>query len=153
MDKTSSMYKYYCSSQAVDKIAKLLIVQTADASTECQRKIWLLERGGRGGVLCSLADTKVQDKMDEKVKQHSALKKLLLEYGYECTYMALPLEHAIVLYKTKFTELTEHLGVRKTEACTLLKKLHMLAIICLHNIIKCRRHLEACHKPGARRLL
>ena len=89
--------------------------------------MWLLEGG-----YC--ANTKVQDKIDEKMKQHGALKDLLLEYGYECAYMAFPLGHVGAIYNTYFMALTEYLGVPKTEACTLLKKLHMHAITCLHNI-------------------
>ena len=113
-------------------------------TVERRRKIWLLEGG-----YC--ADTKVQDKIDEKMEQHGTLRELLLEYGYHCIYMAFPLGHAGAIYKPNFTVLTEQLGVPKTEAHTMLKKLHIHAIICLHNIIKCRRHLEACHRHGARR--
>ena len=53
-----------------------------------QRKIWLLEGGGGVGYC---ADTKVQDKIDEKMEQHGTLQELLLEYGYHCIYMAFPL--------------------------------------------------------------
>ena len=113
---------------------------------ERQRKIWLLKGG-----YC--ADTKVQDKIDEKIKQEGALKDLLLEYGYECIYMAFPLGHAGTIYKTNFTALTKYLGVSKPEACLLMKKLHMHAFTSLNNIIRCRRHLEACHKHGGHRLL
>ena len=111
---------------------------------ERPRKIWLLEGG-----YC--ADTKVQDKIDEKMQQHDELKKLLMQYGYECIYMAFPLGHAGAIYKINFTALTEHLGVPKTAARKMLKDLHMHAITCLHSIIMCRRHLEARHKHGAYR--
>ena len=113
-------------------------------TVERRRKIWLLEGG-----YC--ADTKVQDKIDEKMEQHRTLRELLLEYGYHCSCMAFPLGHAGAIYKPNFTVLTEQPGVPKTEARTMLKKLHIHAIVCLHNIIKCRRHLEACHRHGARR--
>ena len=79
---------------------------------------------------------------DDKMKQHEALSKLLLEYGYECIYMAFPLGHAGAIYKADFTASSEHPAGPETEACTMLK-LHIHAITCIHNIIKCRRHLEA----------
>ena len=59
------------------------------------------------------ADTKLRDKIDENMKQHDELKKMLMQYGYECIYMAFPLGHAGAIYKNNFTALTEHLGVPK----------------------------------------
>ena len=91
-------------------------------TVERPRKLWLLEGG-----YC--ADTKVQDKIDEKMEQHGTLRELLLEYGYHCIYSAFPLGHAGAIYKANFSVLTEQLGVPKTEARTMLKKLHMHAII------------------------
>ena len=97
---------------------------------ERRRNIWILERG-----YCT--DTKVQDEIDEKMKQHKTLRELLFEYGYHVTHTAFPLGNAGTLYTAKFTVLAEQLGVPRKEACTMLKKLHMHAITSLHRIIKC----------------
>ncbi|KAL3132095.1 hypothetical protein ABBQ32_008705 [Trebouxia sp. C0010 RCD-2024] len=85
---------------------------------------------------------KDEDKMAEKLAQHEPLLEQLTQYGYEVKYLPIPLGHTGTLYKSDLTALTE-LGVSKKEATSILKKLHMHAVTCLHNIIKSRRHLKA----------
>ena len=99
-----------------------------------QRRIWLMEGG-----YCS--DTKFEEKLAEKTVQHERLIELLKIYGYDVRLGPMPLGYAGTVYTTNLSVLQEF-GLNRSEAKTVLKRLHLHAIKCLHNIVKERRYLE-----------
>ena len=85
--------------------------------------------------------------MEEKLVQHEPLAELLTHYGYEVKYLPVPLGHAGTMYKSSLVALTK-MGISRKEAMSILRKLHTHAVLCLHDIIKTRRHLEARCRHG-----
>ena len=102
--------------------------------TERPRRVWIIEGG-----YC--ADTKYDEKMDNKLMQHEPLIELSTQYGYEVQYLPVPLGHAGTVYKSDLVMLTE-IRMSRKEAMSILKKLHTRAVLCLHNIINTRRHMR-----------
>jgi len=62
-------------------------------------------------------------------------------YGYDVQLRPMPLGYAGTIYNCNLSMLQD-LGLQRTVAIGVLKKLHTHAILCLHNIIKERRYLE-----------
>ncbi len=98
-----------------------------------QRKIWIVEGG-----YC--ADTRYAEKVAEKNEQHEKLVDMLKMFGYDVQLRPMPLVYAAI-YNCNLSMLQD-LGLQRTVAKEVLKKLHTHAILCLHNIIKERRYLE-----------
>ncbi|DBA96641.1 TPA: hypothetical protein ACH3X1_015499 [Trebouxia sp. C0004] len=69
-------------------------------------------------------------------KHHLA--DMLKMYGYHVQLRPMPLGYAGTIYNCNLTMLQD-LGLQRTVAKGVLKKLHTQAILCLHNIIKERR--------------
>ena len=99
-----------------------------------QRKIWIVEGG-----YC--ADTRYVEKMAEKNEQHEKLVDMLKMYGYDVHLRPMPLGYAGTIYNCNLSMLQD-LGLQRTVAKGVLKKLHMHAITSLHNMIKERRYLQ-----------
>ncbi len=99
-----------------------------------QRKIWIVEGG-----YC--ADTRYAEKVAEKNEQHEKLVDMLKMYGYDVQLRPMPLGYAGTIYNCNVSMLQD-LGLQRTVAKGVLKKLRTHAILCLHNIIKERRYLE-----------
>ena len=87
------------------------------------------------------ADTRYVEKMAEKNEQHEKLVDMLKMYGYDVHLRPMPLGYAGTIYNCNLSMLHD-LGLQRTVAKGVLKKLHMHAITSLHNIIKERRYLE-----------
>ena len=100
-----------------------------------QRKIWIVEGG-----YC--ADTRYAEKVTEKNEQHEKLVDMLKMYGYDVQLRPMPLGYAGTIYKCNLSMLQD-LGLQRTVAKNVLKKVHTHAIMCLHNIMKERRYLES----------
>ena len=98
-----------------------------------QRKIWIVEGG-----YC--ADTRYAEKVTEK-NEHEKLVDMLKMYGYDVQLRPMPLGYAGTIYNCNLSMLQD-LGLQRTVAKGVLKKMHTHAILCLHNIIKERRYLE-----------
>ena len=96
-----------------------------------QRKIWI--------GYC--ADTRYAEKVAEKNEQHEKLVDMLKMYGYDVQLRPMPLGYAGTIYNCNLSMLQD-LGLQRTVAKGVLKKLHTHAILCLHNIIKERRYLK-----------
>ncbi len=79
--------------------------------------------------------------MAEKNEQHEKLVDMLKMYGYDVHLRPMPLGYAGTIYNCNLSMLQD-LGLQRTVAKGVLKKLHMHAITCLHNIIKERRYLK-----------
>ena len=106
------------------------------------RKVWLIEGG-----YCS--DTRYEGKMAEKTQQHQQVVHLLTMCGYDVHLRPMPLGYSGTLYKTNLTTLTD-IGISRTQAVSVIKKLHLHAIVCLQHIITARRHLEKVCRSGQR---
>ena len=98
------------------------------------RRVWILKGG-----YCS--DTMYHEKLQEKTQQHQALVNMLTSYGYDVHLLPFPLGLAGTIYKSNCDALQD-LGLGRSSSLTTLRKLHVHAIKCLHNIIKARRYLE-----------
>ena len=81
------------------------------------------------------------EKVAEKNEQHEKLVDMLKLYGYDVYLRPMPLGYAGTIYNCNLLMLQD-LGLQRTVAKGVLKKLHMHAITSLHNIIKERRYLE-----------
>ena len=95
------------------------------------------------GGYCSdtkFADTKFEDKLAETLK-HERLIELLKFYVYDVWLGPMPLGYASTIYTNNLSVLPEF-GLNRSAAKTVLQRLHMHAISCLHNIVKARRYLE-----------
>ena len=99
-----------------------------------QRKIWIVEGG-----YC--VDTRYAEKMAQKNEQHEKLVDMLKMYGHDVHLRPMPLGYAGTIYNCNLSMLQD-LGLQRTVAEGVLKKLHMQAVTSLHNIIKERRYLE-----------
>ena len=89
------------------------------------RKIWPME-----GRYCS--DTEFKEKLAEKTVQHV---KILRTYGYDVRPGPMPLGYAGTIYINNLSVLQE-LGLSRSAAKTVLKRLHLHAISCLHNLLR-----------------
>jgi len=108
---------------------------TSHIGRSCRRrKVWVLEVGYG-------SDTKYEEIWQTKTEQHQTLIRLLTHFGYEVHLRPLPLGVAGTIYKTNLTTLVD-LGITRHQSSGTLRKLHIHAISCLHNIIKERRYLE-----------
>ena len=87
------------------------------------------------------ADTRYAEKVAEKNEQHEKLVDMLKLYGYYVHLRPMPLGYAGTIYNCNLSMLQD-LGLQRTVAKGVLKKLHMHAVTSLHNIIKERRYLE-----------
>ena len=101
-----------------------------------RRRVWILEVGYN-------SDTKYEEKFQEKTQQHQPLVNALTQWGYDVHLRPLPLGFAGTIYKSNPTTLAD-LGITRYQSLSVLRKLHIHAITCLHNIIKGRRYLERC---------
>ena len=84
------------------------------------RKIWPMERG-----YCS--DTRFEEKLAEKTVQHDRLVGILKTYGYDVRLGPMPLGYAGTIYGSNRSVLQE-LGLSRSAAKTVLKRLHLHAI-------------------------
>ena len=101
------------------------------------------------------SDTKYEEKFQEKTQQHQALVNALTQWGYDVrrlVYIMKVLAKAFTIrictvYKSNLETLVD-LGITRHQSLSVLRKLHMHASTCLHNIIKERRYLERCTRNG-----
>ena len=91
------------------------------------------------GGHCS--DTNFEGKLAEKTVQHERLVGILRTYRDDVWLRPVPLGYAGTTYISKLSVLQE-LGLNRSAAKSMLKKLHLHAISCLHNIIQERKYLE-----------
>ena len=112
----------------------VLLSSVIDPRLGCgrQRKIWIVEGG------CCV-DTRYAEKVAEKNKQHEKLVDMLKMYGYDVHLRPMPLGYTGSNYNCNLSMLQD-LGLERTVAQGVLRKLHMRAITSPHNIIK--RYLE-----------
>ena len=112
----------------------VLLSSVIDPRLGCgrQRKIWIVEGG------CCV-DTRYAEKVAEKNEQHEKLVDMLKMYGYDVHVRPMPLGYAGSNYNCNLSMLQD-LGLQRTVAKGVLRKLHMRAITSPHNIIK--RYLE-----------
>ncbi len=82
----------------------------------------------------------MQRKWQRKMNKHEKLVDMLKMFGYDVQLRPMPLVYAAI-YNCNLSMLQD-LGLQRTVAKEVLKKLHTHAILCLHNIIKERRYLE-----------
>ncbi len=102
---------------------------TSHIGRSCRRrKVCVLEVGYG-------SDTKYEEIWQTKTEQHQTLIRLLTHFGYEVHLRPLPLGVAGTVYKTNLTTLVD-LGITRHQSLGTLRKLHIHAISCLHNIIK-----------------
>ena len=91
-----------------------------------RRKVWILEVGYS-------SDTKYEENFQEKTQQHQALVHALTQWGYDVHLRPLPLGFAGTVYKSNLESQVD-LGITRHQSLSVLRKLHMQAITCLHNL-------------------
>ena len=99
-----------------------------------RRKVWILEVGHS-------SDTKYEEKLQEEILQHQALVNVLTTWGYDVQLRPLPLGFAGTIYKSNLKALID-LGITGHQSLSILRKLHIHAITCLHSTIRERRYLK-----------
>ena len=120
--------------QPVAQPHSVLLSSVIDPRLGCgrQRKIWIVEGG------CCV-DTRYAEKVAEENEQHEKLVDMLKMYGYDVHPRPMPLGYTGSNYNCSLSMLQD-LGLERTVAKGVLRKLHMRAITSPHNIIK--RYLE-----------
>ena len=137
VELTSEEQRIYCSATCNAVLPSL----PTNIKHSCKRrKVWILEVGYS-------SDTRYEEKFQEKTQQHQALVNAPTQWGYDVYLRPLPLGFAGTIYKSNLETLVD-LGITRHQSLSVLRKLHMHAITCLHNIIKERRYLERCIRNG-----
>ena len=85
-----------------------------------------------------------QECLDRNEQHEKLVGDMLKMYGYDVQLRPMPLGYAGTIYNCNLSMLQD-LGLQRTVAKGVLKKLHTHAILCLHNIIKERRYTADMH--------
>jgi hypothetical protein len=87
------------------------------------------------------ADTRWQEKLKQKERQHEALEIALRAAGWKVETRVLVVGNTGTIYKSGLTALIR-LGLRKMEACELLGKLSVHSVLVAHDTSMARRRME-----------